>query len=76
MFRLDAPHTNIDATLTILPSLTESGRVRGELDLSLRHELVKDLFFELSVYDSYDNRATEGAPSNDWGMSTSLGYTF
>jgi hypothetical protein len=60
----------------LLPSLTESGRVRGEGSLRLRRELVSDLFFEILVYDSYDSRPSEGSEKNDWGLSTSLGYTF
>ena len=32
--------------------------------------------FEISLYDSYDNRPAEGAAENDWGTATSLGYTF
>jgi hypothetical protein len=76
VFRLDSPKTNVDITLTMLPSLTESGRVRGEADISARQEIIKDLFFEISLYDSYDNQAPEGSKSNDWNVVTSLGYSF
>lgn len=76
MFRLDSPKTNVDITLTLLPSLTESGRWRGEADISARHEIIKDLFFEISLYDSYDNQPPEGSATNDWNVVTSLGYSF
>lgn len=76
IYRFDAPQVNLAASLMVLPSLSESGRIRGEAALRLRREMVKDLFLDLSLYDSYDNRAVAGAPSNDWGMSTSLGYSF
>lgn len=76
IYRFDSPKVNLAASLMALPSLSESGRVRGEASLRLRREMVKDLFLDLSFYDSYDNRAVAGAPSNDWGMSTSLGYSF
>ena len=76
MFRLDSPKTDVTLELTVLPSLTESGRVRGEATIKARHEIVSDLFFEISLYDSYDNRAPEGSPSNDWNVVTSLGYSF
>jgi hypothetical protein len=76
MFRLDSPKTDVTLELTVLPSLTESGRVRGEASISARHEIISDLFFEISLYDSYDNRAPEGSPSNDWNVVTSLGYSF
>ena len=76
MFRLDSPKTNVDISLTLLPSLTESGRWRGEAAVNARHEIIHDLFFEISLYDSYDNRPPEGAESNDWNVVTSLGYSF
>ncbi len=76
IYRFDSPQVNLAASLMILPSLSESGRVRGESALRLRREMVKDLFLDLSLYDSYDNRAVAGAPSNDWGLATSLGYSF
>ncbi len=76
LFRLDSPKSSITASLSVLPSLTDWGRWRGEASLDLRRELVKDLFFEVSVYDSYDNRPADGAATNDWGVTTSLGYTF
>jgi hypothetical protein len=76
MFRLDSPKTDITVALTLLPSLTESGRVRAEGSLAVRHEVIADLFFEISLYDSYDNRPAAGGRSNDWGIVTALGYTF
>jgi hypothetical protein len=76
MFRLDSPKTDVTLELTVLPSLTESGRVRGEASISARHEIVSDLFFEISLYDSYDNRVPEGSSVNDWNVVTSLGYSF
>lgn len=76
MFRLDSPKTDVDISLTLLPSLTESGRWRGEAAINARHEIIHDLFFEISLYDSYDNRPPEGAESNDWNVVTSLGYSF
>lgn len=76
IFRFDAPRMDLAASLMVLPSLSESGRVRGEAALRLRREMVEDLFLELSLYDSYDNRTVAGSRSNDWGLATSLGYSF
>jgi hypothetical protein len=76
-FRYDTPKRSLDAGLAVFPSLTESGRVRAEADIDARVELVKDLFFEVSVYGSYDSDADPSAPSNtDYGVITSVGYTF
>ncbi len=76
IFRFDYPKTNITTGLTLLPSLSDWGRVRGEATINVRRELVSDLFLELSLKDSYDNRSPEGRKSNDWGAVTSIGYSF
>ena len=76
-FRFDDPEANLDASLNLLPSLTESGRVRSEAKLRSRYEIVNDLFFEISLYGSYDTDADAEADSkSDYGVTTSLGYSF
>jgi hypothetical protein len=76
-FRYDSPEASLDFGLNLLPSLTESGRVRVESKLRSRYEIVTDLFFEVSVYGSYDSDPGQEAISNsDYGVVTSLGYSF
>jgi len=76
-FRFHDPEANLAASLTVLPSLTESGRVRSEAKLRSRYEIVEDLFFEVSLYGSYDTDADAEAESkSDYGLTTSLGYSF
>lgn len=76
-FRYDTPKRSVDLGLAVFPSLTQSGRVRAEAQLESRFEIVKDLFFEVSGYGSYDSEADPSAPSNsDYGVVTSLGYSF
>jgi hypothetical protein len=76
LFRLDFPKMNVTADLTVLPSLSDWGRLRGEAAIKARQEFLRDLFFELAVHDSYDNMPAEGAKSNDWSLTTSFGYSF
>jgi hypothetical protein len=76
VFQFDSPQVSLTASLSLLPSLSESGRVRGEGSLKLRRELVDDLFFDVSLFDSYDNRPSSGSQKNDWSVVTSLGYSF
>lgn len=75
-FTYDTPKTTLTTSLTVFPSLTNSGRVRADLDIALRRELITDLFIELSLYDSYDSKPPEDGTQNDYGIVTSLGYTF
>lgn len=76
-FRYNQPKIDITAGFDIFPSLTSGGRVRMEFDLNSRVEVLKDVFLSLTVYDSFDNNTSSGGTSkNDWGVITSLGYSF
>lgn len=76
-YRYDAPELDLSTSLQIIPNLSDTGRVRGELDVSLKWEMISDLFWELSYYHSYDNRpATTGAEKSDYGVVTSVGFDF
>jgi hypothetical protein len=76
-FRYDTPELDLTTRLDIIPNLTDSGRVRSEFDVSLRWEIIADLFWQLSFYDSYDSDpVVDGAEKNDFGVGTSLGWSF
>jgi hypothetical protein len=76
-FRYDFPKVDVYATVSGFASLTDWGRVRGELDVRLRREILRDFTVSLRVYESYDSRpVTEGAAKNDYGGSFGIGWTF
>ena len=76
-FRYDTPELDLSTNLQIIPNLTDTGRVRTELDISLRWEMIADLFWQLEFYDSYDSDpVVDGAEENDYGVITSLGWEF
>ncbi len=76
-FTFDTPKTNISVDLFVFPSFTVSGRYRIELNSSLRRELVKDFFWDLSLLDSFDSDPpTVKSIKNDWTIITSLGYSW
>ncbi len=77
MFIFDDPETDIDLSVLVFPNLTTSGRVRTELQARIRREIAKNLFLALSLYDSFDSKPpSEDSERNDWGVNTSLGWTF
>lgn len=76
-FRYDAPELDFSTELQIIPNLTDSGRVRAEFDVSIKWEMIEDLFWELAFYDSFDSDPVVlGAEENDYGVVTSLGWEF
>lgn len=51
--------------------------VRGELDTTLKWELINDLKWGISVYSSYDNQPQSPTGStSDYGVNTTLTYEF
>ena len=76
-FRFDMPELDFSTSARVIPNLTDTGRVRGELDVNLKWEMIADLFWQFSVYNSYDSDpVVEGAEKNDYGIATSLGWSF
>ncbi len=59
------------------PSITESDRYRAALDVTLRRELIEDFFIDFSLYYDYDSQPPGDDPvKDDYGIVTSLGYSF
>jgi hypothetical protein len=76
-FKYRQPKIDITSGFNVYPSLSTSGRVRLEYDLSAKIEIVKDVFFSITLYDNFDNNPSASNNSkNDWGIITSIGYTF
>ena len=76
-FRYDTPELDFSTNLQIIPNLTDTGRVRAELDVSMKWEMIEDLFWKLEFYDSFDSDpVVPGAEENDYGVITSLGWEF
>jgi hypothetical protein len=76
-FRYDTPELDFSTNLQVYPNLTDTGRVRAEFDVKLKWEIVEDLFWQLSFYDSFDSDPViVGAEKNDYGVNTSIGWEF
>lgn len=77
MFQYNLPETDIEVSASFYPSITEKGRYRFELELDIRREIVDDLFFDIEFYDDYDNQPPSGGEAtSDYGIKTSLGYSW
>lgn len=79
-FRFEEPELDLSTRLTLFPSLTESGRLRGAFNIALTWEIYEDFYWQLSFYDNYDNQARDqvsddNANTNDYGILTSIGWS-
>lgn len=76
-YRYDRPRTNIDVGVQYYPSLTEWGRQRIQLDAGFKRELLKDFFFALNLFDTFDSKpASTDAERNDVGIVVSFGWSY
>ncbi len=76
-FLFDDPELDWSTRFQVIPSLTEDGRVRGELDTTLSWEIIGDLNWAFSVYGSWDNQPqSPDASTSDYGVNTTLIYEF
>jgi hypothetical protein len=77
VFRFTAPETSLAFSAVLFPSLTESGRYRASVDTSLRREVIENFFVDLSFWYDYDSLPpSDAAAKDDFGITTSLGYSF
>ncbi len=73
-FRFKTTDILVDARL--FPSLTDLGRVRFDLNSSLKLRVAKDLYWRLGYYLNFDSRPPQDLPKTDYGSTASLGWTF
>ena len=76
LFRNVEPEASVSWVMSVYPLLEDPSQYRAESDLSLRRELVEDLFFDISLYGSYTSDPPTGAADSDYGVTTSIGYSF
>jgi len=76
-FQFHDPETEFSISFAVLPSISNSGRVRAELESRLRRELISDFFLALSLWATHDSEPpVEDLEQTDYGFTTSLGYSF
>jgi hypothetical protein len=76
-FKYHSPERSFTTNLRVFPNLTDTGRWRATFDTDFRLELIKDLYWRLNFYSSYDSDPiAKGASSTDYGATSSLGYKF
>ena len=70
------PSSDMTFTTDIFPRLEDFSSFRSNSNLTFRRELIEDLFFDLSFYYTYLSDPAEGAEKDDYGVVTSIGYSF
>lgn len=67
---------DISLTSNIFPLISDPSSYRWNSNLTVRQEIIDDLFFDLTMYYKYQTDPPAGANKEDYGVTTSIGYSF
>lgn len=77
VFRYRDPEIDITSYFDFYPSFTVKDRYRTELDIKVKFEVFNDFYVGFTFYHNIDTKPLGGAAStSDWGINTSVGYSF
>ena len=68
--------TNLDVSASLLPSISDAGRVHFNTNAAYYIKLINDLSWNFSFYGSWDSRPPPTFPKSDYGTSSGLSWTF
>src|SRR3984885_1079265 len=68
--------TNLDISASLIPAISDTGRVHFNTNAIYYIKLVNDLSWNFSFYGSWDTRPPVTFPKSDYGTSSGLSWTF
>lgn len=68
--------TNLDVSASLIPALSDPGRVRFNTNAICYLKLFGNLSWNLSFYGNWDNKPPPGLAASDYGSSSGLSWTF
>ena len=76
-FRLDTPKLDFSTQVNAFPSVTTLGRVRGEVTVRIKYEILKDFYVGANFTDNFDSKPPEASASkNDFVTSITVGWSY
>ncbi len=76
-FRYDTPKLDLGLSLAVFPSLSDFGRVRGELGARVKYELFRDFNVGLGLSSTFDSRPPDpAAAKTDYVATFTVGWSW
>jgi Protein of unknown function, DUF481 len=77
VFKFTYPKINLNTSLLLFPSITDTPRVRATLNVTLTFKLTDRFSLKLTNFGNYDSRPPSAqAVTLDYGVTTSIAYEF
>jgi hypothetical protein len=67
---------DLTSRLLFYPSLSTPGRFRLGSESNVSWEFLRNLYWNLRIYENFDSKPPVNAPRNDFGVTTSVGWKF
>ena len=76
-FRFDSPKLDFSSSVALFPSLSDAGRLRGQMEVRLKYELFKDFMAGILFSDTFDSRPPDvTATKNDYVTTLTIGWSY
>ena len=76
-FRFDSPKLDFSTEVQVYPSLSESGRVRGDLTVRWKYEVFPDFNLGINFSDTFDSKPPdEDIEKNDYVTTFTIGWSY
>jgi putative salt-induced outer membrane protein YdiY len=75
-FTFDGRSTNLAIDLLTFSKLDSDSRFRFEFNTSFKSDIVGDLYWSITAFESYNSEPPTDQKKSDFGMTASLGWTF
>ena len=77
LFIFTKPNIDLTTSIILYPSFTVKKRVRSDFDFRVRWEVFNNFTLNFKYYFNFDNKPPSAdAVEFDYGINTSIGYTF
>jgi hypothetical protein len=76
-YKRSIPERTLDIYFQVMPSLTQSDRVRADFTVDAKWEFVRDFYWGMELYTNFDSEPASPAASDiDYGIRSSIGMKF
>ena len=77
LFKFKDPEISLTSSLAVFPSFSVADRIRVNYNITLKVEIISDMYISLDYYINYDSQpASATSGKTDYSITTSLGYSF
>ncbi len=75
-YRFDSPKLDFGTNVALFPSLSDPGRVRGQMQVRLKYEVFSDFNVGTQFTDNFDSRPPGDTSKNDYIATLTIGWSY